>query len=94
MEKIPAAPEYTHATPIPLKVGVILLQEDTTSVKYRKYTHSGFVEYSPVSSYPLTYPGPEAIKGLKEMQLFDSLIYPYEGGPVDVVMQLIIAGGR
>ena len=27
------------------------------------------------------------------MQLFDSLIYPYEGGPVDVVMQLSITGG-
>jgi len=72
-KKIPAALEYTHAAPIPLKVGVILLQEDTTSIEY--------------------LPGLEAIKGLKEMQLFDSLIYPYEGGPVDVVMQLIIAGG-
>lgn len=73
-KKIPAAPEYTHAAPIPLKVGVILLQE-SDSIGY------------------LHLPGPEAIKGLKEMQLFDSLIYPYEGGPVDVVMQLIIAGG-
>ena len=68
-KKIPAAPEYTHEAPIPLKVGVILLQEDTRT-------------------------GLEAIKSLKEMQLFDSLIYPYEGAPVDVVMQLIIAGGR
>jgi len=71
-KKIPVAPEYTHAEPIPLKVGIVLLQE------------KGFIEY---------LPGLEAIKGLKEMQLFDSLIYPYEGGPVDVVMQLSIAGG-
>ncbi len=78
-KKIPAAPEYTHAAPIPLKVGVILLQEDTTSIND---WHGGD-----------DWPGPEAIKGLKEMQLFDSLIYPYEGGPVDVVMQLSIAGG-
>jgi len=70
-KKIPAAPEYTHAAPIPLKVGVVMLQEND------------FIDL----------PGLEAIKGLKEMQLFDSLIYPYEGGPVDVVMQLIIAGG-
>jgi hypothetical protein len=65
-KKIPAAPEYTHAAPIPLKVGVILLQEDTTS--FKDY-HGGD-----------DWPGLEAIKGLKEMQLFDSLIYPYEGG--------------
>jgi len=77
-KKIPAAPEYTHAAPIPLKVGVILLQEDTTSI------NDWHGEY---------WLGPEAIKGLKEMQLFDSLIYPYEEGPVDVVMQLIITGG-
>ncbi len=77
-KKIPAAPEYTHAAPIPLKVGVVLLQEDTTSIEYWS---SSFVQDGPVSSYPLTYPGPEAIKGLKEMQLFDSLIYPYEGVP-------------
>jgi len=81
-KKIPAAPEYTHAESIPLKVGVVLLQENPAiGTKY--------------------LPGLEAIKGLKEMQLFDSLIYPYtdsliypyEGDPVDVVMQLIIAGG-
>ncbi len=65
-KKIPEAPEYTHAAPIPLKVGVILLQEDTTSI------NDWHGEY---------WPGPEAIKGLKEMQLFDSLIYPYEGVP-------------
>ncbi len=60
-EKISAAPKYTHAAPIPLKVGVVLLQENRDNWGY--------------------FPGPEAIKGLKEMQLFDSLIYPYEGVP-------------
>jgi hypothetical protein len=52
-KKIPAAPEYTHAAPIPLKVGVVLLQEN-------RLHNWGY------------FPGLEAIKGLKEMQLLQN----------------------
>jgi len=62
-EKIPAAPEYTYAATIPLKVGVILLQADTISTIYPKSQDSmGNTKYGRISSYP----GPEAIKGLKK----------------------------
>ncbi len=70
-ESIQTAPEYTHAIPIPLKVGVLL---DDSLVS---------------SSYGLV-----VIKEWENMQLFDSLVYPYqENDLVDIVMRLSITSG-
>lgn len=72
MRIIQTAPEYTHAIPIPLKVGV-MLDDNLTA-----------------SSYELV-----VIKEWEKMQLFDSLVYPYqENSPVDIVMRLSIIKGE
>jgi len=76
-QRIPAAPEYTHETPIPLRVGIILGGEGG---KASSISHPHYYERTVISEW-------------NEMQLFDSLVYPYrEDDPVDAIMRLTITG--
>ena len=77
-QRIPDAPEYTLEAPIPLKVGILLADNQVTLA----------------SNQVTAYYGPAIIKEWNEMRLFESIVYPYsEGDPVNAVMRMTITGG-